>query len=89
MAYQRASDLMVEVERILLTEWDPVGVKGEPMAECEYGSYAGTVASMLAKGSTEDAVADYLRRVEAERLGIGPDPGRCHKVAHECKMLLA
>ncbi len=89
MAYQSASHLIVEVERILLTKWDPVGVKGEPMAECEYGSYAGTVASMLAHGSTEDAVADYLRRVEHERLGIGTDPGRCHEVAHECKLLLA
>lgn len=89
MAYQSASNLMVEVERILLTEWDPCGVKGEPMAECEYGTYAGRVASMLVRGSNEDAVADYLSRVEAERFGVKPDPGRNHKVAHDCSLLLA
>lgn len=89
MAYQSASNLMVEVERILLTEWDPCGVKGEPMAEGEYGSYAGRVASMLVHGSNEDAVADYLSRVEADLMGLKPDSGRNHKVAHDCSMLLA
>lgn len=89
MAYSNASHLRVEVERILLTQWDPVGVKGEPMAEGEYGTYAGIVATMLQRGSTEEAVADYLRRVEAERLGVGPDSDRCHRAAHECRLLLA
>jgi hypothetical protein len=80
---------MVEVERILLTEWDPVGVKGEPMAECEYCRYAGRVAQMLWKGNSEDDVADYLSRVESERMGLGPDADRCSRAAHECRALLA
>ena len=81
--------MMVEVERILLTEWDPIGVKGEPMAESEYGTYAGTITSMLVHGSTEDAVAAYLVMVESEMMGLGPRADHCQKVARECQMLLA
>ena len=89
MAYSNPSHLVVEVERILLTEWDPAGVKGEPLSEGDYGSFAGVVTSMLVNGSNEDAVADYLERVESEKLIGGPHPERCHKAAHECRLLLA
>jgi hypothetical protein len=88
MTYRTASHLMVEVERILLTKWDPVGVKGNPMAEGNYCRYAGTVTKMLVSGSTAEAVADYLRRVETEWLKIGPDAGRCETAATECRLLL-
>jgi hypothetical protein len=81
---------MVEVERILLTEWDPIGVKGEPMAECEYCSYAGIVTSMLVHGSSEDEVATYLEHVERRMMSMDPPQSeRCVKAAHECKALLA
>lgn len=89
MAYSSSSHLMVEVERILLDKWDPIGVKGEPMAESEYSTYAGIVTSMLVHGSTEEAVATYLSRVEREKLLLGPHEDKCRVVAHECRLLLA
>ncbi len=89
MEYRHASQLMVEVERILLDKWDPIGVKGEPMAESEYSTYAGIVTSMLFNGKSEEAVAAYLDRVEREKLNLGPHENRCKAVAHECRMLLA
>ena len=89
MEYRHASQLMVEVERILLDKWDPIGVKGEPMAESEYSTYAGIVTSMLVHGKSAKAVADYLSRVEREMLALVPHEDHCQNVARECHMLLA
>jgi hypothetical protein len=80
---------MVEVERILLTDWDPSGVNGVPMAESEYSTYAGILTSMLVHGSNEDVLADYLAGVEARLSQAARSPQRCKDVAHKCHALLA
>ena len=35
------------IRRLLMEEWDPIGVKGIPEAADEYDSYRGAVAGML------------------------------------------
>lgn len=89
MAYSSSSCLMVEVERILLTEWDPSGVNGVPMAESEYSTYAGIVTSMLVHGSNEDAVAAYLASVETRLMAQKQATKKCKDAARKCRALLA
>ncbi|CDZ67985.1 Hypothetical protein NGAL_HAMBI2605_62680 [Neorhizobium galegae bv. orientalis] len=36
------------IRKIMLTEWDPIGVSGIPEAQDEYDAYADTVFDMLA-----------------------------------------
>ena len=89
MAYSSSSCLMVEVERILLTDWDPVGVNGVPMAESEYSTYAGIVTSMLVLVRAVDAVADYLASVETRLMELEPASDKCKHAARKCRALLA
>ncbi|HXH61343.1 MAG TPA: hypothetical protein VNI20_08285 [Fimbriimonadaceae bacterium] len=89
MAYKRIySTLMAEVERILLTKWDPIHVKGYPMAEGEYLSYAGIVTGMLVRGTTASAVAEYLSSVETDRMGLNGNPQHCTPAAQDCCSLM-
>jgi hypothetical protein len=88
MTYTNASHLRVEVERILLTEWDPIGVKGNPMAEGEYLSFAGVVTTMLVGGGHEEAIAPYLEKVQSERMQIPPDSAVIARAASECARLV-
>jgi hypothetical protein len=61
---------MSAIGAILLKEWDPIGVKDEPMAQDEYDGYVGGVYRLLASRATETEVAEHLSRLEAENMGL-------------------
>jgi hypothetical protein len=44
------------VRRLLMEDWDPIGVEGIPEAADEYDSYVGVVGQMLRDGATPDEV---------------------------------
>lgn len=56
-----------------MKEWDPIGVDGIPEAADEYDRYAGEVGEMLRQGVDAPSVAEHLRRVREEYIGLGPD----------------
>ncbi|MDE8763083.1 MULTISPECIES: hypothetical protein [Rhizobium] len=72
------------IRKILLTEWDPIGVSDIPEAQDEYDAYADTVFGMLANQTASvDAIAQYLFKIATERMGLSY-PGlaeRCDKAA--------
>lgn len=59
-----------ELRAVLLREWDPVGVKDEPLAAYEYDSYALPLAQKLQEGASAADVAGLLDAAEAQ-LGLG------------------
>ena len=61
------------LRRILMEQWDPIGVAGMPEAADEYDSYVGQVGTMLHEGATQAAIAEYLTGVRTEHMGL---PGR-------------
>jgi hypothetical protein len=61
-----------ELRRILMDEWDPIGVAGVPEAADEYDSYLGQIAERLRDGETGDQIGDYLTWVEEEWMGLSP-----------------
>ena len=69
-----------EIRRVLLREWDPIGVKDVPEAQDEYDSYVPDVLRLLARRASARAVFDYLWWLETElpgdesEVGWGPDP---------------
>jgi hypothetical protein len=67
--------LLRAVRRILLSEWDPIGVRSKSATSDEYGSYAIQVYAILSSHGTADQIASYLADVERREMGMPPrDP---------------
>ena len=59
------------------SKWDPIGVGGPDndwLAD-EYDSYLLQAAGQLWHGGTDEAVADYLVKIETEHMGSTAVPG--------------
>jgi len=60
------------VRRILLQDWDPIGVRDIPEASDEYDSYADRAYVMLMdERATADRIAAYLYGIAVEYMGLG------------------
>jgi hypothetical protein len=59
------------LRRLLMDEWDPIGVRGVPEAVDEYDSYAGIVARMLREGASPKEIQQYLTNVQEDAMGLG------------------
>jgi hypothetical protein len=72
------------VRRLLMDEWDPIGVRAWPEAADEYDSYVGVVGRMLHEGKTATEIQRYLTKIREEHMGLGPSMEgrrRDHEVA--------
>lgn len=63
-------ELYRAVDEVLHYIWDPIGVSGVPQARDEYDGYAPHVFGMLRNNASEQAIADYLGNIIAERMGL-------------------
>jgi hypothetical protein len=59
---------------LLMTHWDPIGVRGIPEAADEYDSYGGHIAGALREGASVEDVSAYLSWARTEHMEISPDP---------------
>lgn len=57
------------IRDVLLKDWDPCFVRDTPEAQDEYDSYVLQLYGMLRNGTSEERLAEYLYRVETERMG--------------------
>jgi|WetSurMetagenome_2_1015567.scaffolds.fasta_scaffold08440_12 hypothetical protein len=88
MNHARARDIQKAIRLVLLHDWDPIGVKDVAEAKDEYDGYVGAVYRLLASGATDDAIVEYLRKVEAEDMGLSPaTPAGLHAVAEKLRAL--
>ena len=67
--------------RILLREWDPIGVADIPEAYDEYNMYAGGVAAILMRGEPKDKLVEYLWTIETENMGLDGNRTRIESAA--------
>ncbi len=65
------NELLTRVDEVLHYLWDPIGVSDIPEARDEYSSYASVVFSMLKRGVGNGEIADYLRKIRVEHIGMG------------------
>jgi hypothetical protein len=75
--------MLAEIERILLREWDPIGVDGIPEAADEYDSYAFELFAMF-QTPTRPSIHEieaYLGQVQTEWMGLKLTPERNHRAA--------
>lgn len=73
------------VRRILLAEWDPIGVRHIPEAADEYDAYVADLAAMVERGAPADELAAHLETLQTDWMGLPPrdeiDRGRIRAAA--------
>ncbi|MGQ3357356.1 MAG: hypothetical protein ACT6XY_20680 [Phreatobacter sp.] len=69
------------IRAILMSEWDPIGVRGVAQAQDEYDDYVGPLAVLVRNGAAPDRIADDLLAVEIDRMGLVGEPDRAQRVA--------
>lgn len=75
------TEMLRKIKKILITDWDPIGVQSFPEARDEYDSYAPDILSILeAERSVED-IYSYLLWAEVENMGLSADTQKARAVA--------
>ena len=72
--------LSERVRTILLSEWDPIGVREFPNASDEYDGYVALIVKMVMSGKSADDLAEYLLKVEIDNMGLEGDKDRARSV---------
>lgn len=76
----RAREYHNAIRKILMDEWDPIGVNHIPEAADEYDSYISGVHAMLIRHEPEHKILDHLWNVETENMGLYGNRGRTEEV---------
>ena len=63
-----------ELRRLLMEQWDPIGVKGSPEAADEYDGYRSGVLQLLRDGATAERIAEHLARIEQTSMDFRTKP---------------
>jgi len=61
--------IRVEIRRVFLEVWDPIGVRDAPAAQNEYDGYLGRTLELLFEGATDAELNEYLVGI-ADRMGM-------------------
>lgn len=57
-----------ELRRLLMEEWDPIGVEDARGAADEYDGYRGAIVQLLRGGASADRIAEHLALIEQTRM---------------------
>jgi len=81
----RAGKLLIR--RILLEDWDPIGIGDNPGAQNEYDSYLGGVYKLLARDASIQEIVWHLHEIERVSMGLQPKEQRLTAAAEKLKSL--
>lgn len=85
---QKAKQYHEAIHRILLYDWDPIGVSDIPEAQDEYDSYVGGVYRLLITRATQHQIFDFLWDVETNRMGLFGNRSRTQNIAEQLHKLI-
>lgn len=68
------------IHRILMQDWDPIGVAGVPEAQDEYDSYVAGVYARLIHRAPRHELVDDLWQIETEAMCLRGDRRRTGRV---------
>jgi hypothetical protein len=66
--------IRAQIRHVLLSVWDPIGIRDEPNAQDEYDSYAGPIFELLSGGATDEQLGDRLLYFVNDRMGLSATP---------------
>ena len=70
-----------EVRRILLEEWDPIGIVALSGPPDEYFSYADAITANLVMGADASQIAEYLEYVVVKNMGLKARSEKSQRIA--------
>lgn len=62
--------MRVEIRRVLMSVWDPIGIKDEPACADEYDRYVDDILQLLVSGSNSRTIADHLAGIVTGPMGL-------------------
>jgi hypothetical protein len=71
------------IDEITWNDWDPIGVNEFQGAREEYYSYLPAIFDLKISGSDKETIAQYLFRIETERIGLFGNIDNCRVVAQK------
>jgi hypothetical protein len=77
--------LCQRVRSILLTDWDPIGIRDVSGAGDEYDAYVVPIAKRLMAGDRPSEVAKYLLETEVGSLGLNGNAPRARAIAEKLR----
>jgi hypothetical protein len=75
-------ELHTRIDEVLHYIWDPIGVRGEPHARDEYGSYVSQVYALLQCDATAEQIAAHLDKIATEGMGLNSNIEHSLLTAH-------
>ena len=75
--------IMNKIQKILLKEWDPIGIQDIPEAQDEYDSYIPSIYQIIQSKKTERELFDYLWWIETEHMGLSGNRRYTQTIAHK------
>jgi hypothetical protein len=66
----QVAEIHRQIERVLLREWDPIGLKDVPEAQDEYRGYCRGVYDVAVQTRSARAVSEHLLKIEQEVIGL-------------------
>ncbi len=84
---KRAAGIQQAIARVLLHDWDPIGVSGTPAAHDEYNSYGGGIYRLLSSGASEYQIIRHLNNLETTSMGLSA--GNSEQLKDVARKLLA
>lgn len=66
----RKDTLAIEVKRVLLKEWDPIGIQNIPEAVTEYDGYVLGLCRLLREFQSVEKIYTYLCWIVVDQMGL-------------------
>jgi hypothetical protein len=80
---QEQGKLYKFIDELLWNEWDPIGVNEYKEARDEYYAYIPDIFRLKNENADKETIAQYLFRVETERMGLPGNVENCRRVAEK------
>jgi len=65
----RMREIEDKIRRILLEEWDPIGVGRAPESADEYDRYIGGIYGLIQRNASVADISAHLRKLEIDEMG--------------------
>ena len=79
----RAAAIQDSIRKVLMVDWDPIGVRGVPQAIDEYDSYIGRIYRILVGNGAIDEIVDCLECIEREEICVSTSEQVRRRVAEK------
>ena len=75
------NDASTAISKTLMSQWDPIGVGGNPKLKDEYDPYIDPVMKLVSSSGSAEEISAFLTAVERDQMGLVPDTSRALRVA--------